>query len=300
MTARRFVLWLGSVAFAIPSATAGAQEREPLKQPATVPVELAVALSSSGGFGPGGEPQFLVGELPGWVKSRMYVPAGAQVVGSAFLGSNVVSVLKIPSTSDSLMSDVERALLKLGWSQAPMPYMGGGFRPAAMASSSPMRRPTFCREGQSLLPMLTRQQGTATMLVYRLVASPGGYSICNALAQSGTEMRRSPFPTLYNPQGADAMMTNRDCSMTRSGGSSTTQTELNTSMSAQAILEHYGRQLQDSGWAPATLAPPITGLSWMRKDSTGANQLLSLIVQTSAQDASCRTVRLEVQGRRPQ
>ncbi|HEU4995478.1 MAG TPA: hypothetical protein VFT29_11700 [Gemmatimonadaceae bacterium] len=288
------------IGLAITAGKVAAQEREPLKQPASIPVELAVALATSGGgYGTSSEPQILVGELPEWVSARVPVPAGARIVGSAFAGSVVVGVVNVPSSSDTLLLEFESDLKRRGWSSPPrMEYMGGGFRPALASSnaSGSRRAASLCRDSQYLVAWISRRQATSSTVVFRLMATLAS-SPCSPPARP-REMPRSPYPTLFNPEGAEAYGQNRSCS--QRGGTSGTMTELNTSMSPQDILGHYGKQLQDSGWAPAITAPPISGLTWTRKDSTGAMRLLSLTVVSSPTDANCRTVRLDVTDPRNQ
>ena len=81
-------------------------------------------------------------------------------------------------------------------------------------------------------------------------------------------------------------------------GSSGTQTRLKTAMSAAAILEHYGRQLADSGWTGGADAT-IVGRTWTRKDSTGSPRVLTLTVKgATPNDTTCRTVELGVESTR--
>ena len=55
-------LTIAALAFSEPIATASAQQPAPLRQADNVPIDLAMALVASGGFG--GEPQILVGAMP--------------------------------------------------------------------------------------------------------------------------------------------------------------------------------------------------------------------------------------------
>src|SRR5579872_456055 len=85
-----------------------AQEPRRLLRPDSVSMELAGALIG-GSFG--GEPQILAGAIPEWIASRIPVPSGAQVLGSAFLGTTMMAIFNVPSTSDSVLVDFRRALL---------------------------------------------------------------------------------------------------------------------------------------------------------------------------------------------
>lgn len=286
-----------AVALALPTTEASGQERDPLRQPASVPLDLATALASAGGFASEGDPQILVGELPEWVAARVYLPPGSRVLGSAFIGSTVVGVVSVPTSSDTVLKDFERQLQQRGWkAPPPPPSYGGGFRPAPTPSAARVaRRFTLCGDGQTITAWISRQQAMSTTVVMRLSAS-GNAGVCNP-PQYPRDMQRSPIPTLFDPEGATDARMARDCSPSF-GMSNATSTRLRTTMSPEVLLEHYGRQLQDSGWASARTVPTIVGRTWTRRDSTGAPVQVSLSVTTSPQDSTCRAVNLELQTQR--
>lgn len=273
-----------------PAIDASAQDTELLRQPATVPTDLAVALASAGGFGGGSDPQILVGALPEWVLPRLYLPPGARILGSAFIGPTLIGVLYVPTRQDTLVDHLERMLLLGGWNRPPSRPMGGGFQPAPSSSSRMGSRLTLCRDQQTLFAWTSRQRRDSTTLYVRLT-SGGEFGICNP--QRVGPMYRSPFPTLYDPEGTSGLRSLSNCERSL-GGSSATRTNLRTAMPSEAILDHYGRQLQDSGWTRAINLPPTLGRTWSRPDSTGAPQQLTLTVSSMIQDSTCRIIELNV------
>jgi len=287
-------LALLAIAIAAPATSSFAQEREPLRRPSSVPLELATALASAGGFG--SEPQILVGELPEWVIARLYLPRESRVVGSAFIGTTVIGILSVPVSSDTLLKEFDRELRQRGWKAPPIiPSMGGVFRPApSSAISGAPRRITLCGDRQILNASILRQQASSTTVIIRL-SSSGSPGICNPPPYP-PDRSRPNLPTLYDPENATAGRMGREC-VEAGYGSFGSGTRLKTTMSAGALLEHYGRQLQDSGWSPSTLVPSISGHTWTRRDSTGLVQL-SLIVKPMGDDASCREVELSVRTSR--
>jgi hypothetical protein len=294
---RQLVTTVVTVAMTLTSATtAFAQGREPLKQPASIPLDLATALIASGGFGWGTDAQILVGSLPEWVTARVYVPAGARVLGSAFIGSTVVGVISVPTSSDTLLKQFENALQQRGWKSPPtVPSRGGGFRPSPSALGSAGQRLTLCRDHQVLTGWVSRSRAATSTLMMRLSES-GDVGVCNPPPYRA-ETRSPIWPTLFDPEGASDMRMSTTCRRS-SSGSMSTGTMLKTIMSADAILGHYGRQLQDSGWAPAIMSPAIVGRTWTRPDSTGATEQLSLTVSSSPQDSTCRVINLEIKTTR--
>jgi hypothetical protein len=281
-----------SCAAAVPAATA--QQPAPLRQPETVPFELATALASAGGFA--AEPQILVGEMPEWISKRLYVPSNARVLGSALLGTTVVGIISIPSTSDSLMVELRRELMKKGWSAPPPPpaFPAGGFRPAVVIpNEATSMRATLCADQQMLVVSAARRRGTVTDVTFRALAA-GINGACHPQQLPASMVGyRSPYPTLYNPQDASDVRMSGDCSTTM-GGSSSTGTTLRTAASADALLDHYARQLQDSGWKSLGEARSIVGRVWSRPDSTGAPVELSLTVMSPTSPNGCRDLNMQV------
>ena len=76
-----------------------------------------------------------------------------------------------------------------------------GFRPAAMAPGSQLTltRLTLCSDQMILTASAARRRGIVTEIVLRMAASMG-YPCSPPPLPVG--MYRSPFPTLFNPEGA--------------------------------------------------------------------------------------------------
>ena len=294
---RRLGQAIGALAMSMALAAAGrAQGNELLRQPASIPTELATALLGVGGLG--GDAQILVGEMPGWVAARLPLPKRAEVLGSAFFGTTAVSVVKYPSDADTVLRIFERELLPAGWKAAPpMPQYGGGFRPStADPVSRSSRMLTLCGEGRAILMVAPGRQrsGSTTVTLRHMISVAPGYSPCSPATARPAGFERSPFPVLYNPPNTETGMA--QCYAAGSSvGSSSTGTRLRTAMTPEVILEHYGKQLQDSGWAPEVLLPPASvSRVWVRRDSAGATSRATLTVASMPRDSLCRTVGLEV------
>lgn len=86
-------VFTGLVAVALFGAVAQAQPPA-MTRVESVPIDLATALAAAGGIG--GDPEILVGTLPGWVANRSGIPANAQVLGSALIGTTVVAIIRSP------------------------------------------------------------------------------------------------------------------------------------------------------------------------------------------------------------
>lgn len=277
------------------------------RQPESVPTDLALALAASGGLGMTGDPQVLVGELPPQFTALVTVPRSARVVGAAYAQMTAIGVISFPTAPDSAMAHFGRALRDQGWKEPlTMGYgSGGGFRPAPSDRGTSMgMRPMLCREGAFLTYWLGREQAMTTTIIARLqstTSTPGPCNVDSRVRVVGSVSSgvpyRPPYPTLFNPPGSgggDAYQNSR-CAPSNMG----TQTELRSAMTSEEILEHYARQLRDSGWTSPAPNPPIVGRVWTRKDSLGTPRVLALTVITSPIDPRCRTVKMDADRPRP-
>jgi hypothetical protein len=274
-----------------------AQAPAPLKQPDAIPYDLASALMSAGTVGY--DPQIMVAGMPEWVSNSIVMPSGAHVLGSAFVGSTAVAILVLPPDADSVIPDMRREMFKRGWKNPPPPQTGqsGGFRPASMGNTNTdARRMTLCDDQHMLTASSARRRGMVTEVTVRIsTVTPTGYSTCRpfipsamVMAQQGTN--RAAMPVLYNPSGASetgGMM--EDCISPRFSAANT-YANLRTSMAPQALLDHYARQLQDSGWKPMPTQPQAISRSWVRPDSAGTLLETMLTVSVSAQRAQCSEI----------
>lgn len=246
--------------FMAPPCVGRAQEPRRLEQPDSIPFELASALLSAGGFG--SEPQILVGTAPGWVMPRMYVPAGARVLGSAFIGQSVTAIVDVPAGIDTSVSALKAQFLERGWVAPPRPpvYSGGGFRPAPFAAVS--SRITLCDNQEMLSAYTRRHAGTNVYLVEHITTVNAGYSVCHPPEMPQRPEYRSPFPTLIDPPGSAEDHGNGPCMVSLGGNPIGLGMTMRSSMSPQDLLDHYGRQLTDSGWKPAPATAPGELKTW--------------------------------------
>lgn len=71
-----------------------------------------------------------------------------------------------------------------------------------------------------------------------------------------------------------------------------TSTLLRTPMTPDALLEHYGKQMLDSGWT-STAERGVVGRTWTRPDSAGTPIEVTLTV-TTGRETGCRDVNMQV------
>lgn len=293
---RRTPLRFCALAFACVTAApvAIAQSKAPLSQPSSVPIDLVSALVVTGGLGGAEEPRVLVGSAPEWVLPKLSLPPGTRILGAAFQGSTVITIVNIPGAGDSIIPEIKTQLLAHGWKPQPSPVnsSGGGFRPALQPTSDIVpTRVTVCDVPEALTASVARRDAKSADIAYRITTLPSGYSVCNLPQPTGMPAYRSPFPTLYNPQASADARVFGDC-QSSAMGSQMLNTTLKTGMVPDMILDHYAKQLTDSGW---TAAPPAATVSrtFSRTDSGGTLEL-SLTVSPSARDQTCQDVAMNV------
>ena len=287
-----------------------AAQEPPLAQPASIPTDLAVALANAGGFGVSGDPQILVGTIPEWVVAKVKVPENWRVLGSAFAGTTFVGVLQVNTNSDSLIAEFDRLQTPLGWKVPPPPYEGvrEGFQivPAsspATRAQRPDRRITRCGDGQTLSAWVSRERSLSTTVVFRLASMPAPpqNSTCNPyMPPPEFRQPRARSPLLYNP-AAVRETHDRSCARQYGPGESMTgtSTQYKLPTSPEQLMEHYARQLQDSGWMPqgTTQRSVSVKRNWTKPAASGAPLNLYLEITVPPQDTLCRDVSLMMSDR---
>jgi hypothetical protein len=144
---------------------------------------------------------------------------------------------------------------------------------------------------QMLTVSAARRRGVSTDIVMRIATMSGNYSTCNP-PQLPAGFRAPPWPTLYHPTGvADG---GQACNADNNFGSNGTSAIVRTPTASESLLEHYGKQLQDSGWQVPPGTGSIIGRTWTKTDSTGAPVELTITVAASLRDPSCRTLNMSV------
>lgn len=266
-----------------------------------VPRELVDAILRAIGGPPGINPVLLVGRAPDSFAPRLDL-RGGRILGSITVDPASIVVIASRTSPDSTVVDLTRQFRALGWEASKStPASGPGFQEAGSAVPG-----TFCRGDTTVsLRALARPAGGSevTLLSVHAPALAVG-SINGAVVQTGPgggcgsalfDTSSLPeMPTLYDPpaNGPIEMCYRPGGGFASSNGTSTT---LRTSLSADAILAHYAKQLQAAGWVAAPAAKPAI-LSWIRPDSAGFSRETTLSVKTDAAPG-CYTVSMEVKRR---
>jgi hypothetical protein len=262
-----------------------------------VPRELFDAVFAMTGGMFGGQSQALVGELPRSVRQRFFLPAGSRILGGIQGGLISVGAVVVPIPVDSVGAVYSREMQRLGWTkniQPPGPS-AWGFRqsPAKQAEANNLQ---FCSGSQTLgmLPV-TRGGSNSTRITFVVVRQE-----CGPVSESRAAFNENPYrnvPILVNPVTSQSQGIGATCSPNgRSGGSSSPSTALRTSMTSREILEHYNRQLADSGWTLVPGTEDMVRSLWQRTDSTGARLEVTLTVSSHPSAPGCHDVEMNYRG----
>lgn len=282
-------------------------QEPPLTQPASIPIDLALALTGSGGLGSDAEARILVGEIPEWALNRVPLPNGWRPIGSAFLGTTVIGVVQVPTANDSLIQRFQQHLERNGWKAPPTPvqFRGGGFQSpqSAAAVTRASRRFQSCRDNQMVNAWIARELPVSTTIAFRLsMATPGQFNQCNPPAPDTRmigAMRDNPLPTLYDPVSRDGPMMS-SCFSVDAFGNRTTETRYKSTMTPEQLLEHYARQLADSGWIAGSSPRPAVARMWTRPDSSGTPRQVVLTASRmmgAGADSTCVRVQMDARER---
>lgn len=259
--------------------------------PDSLPRELVEVLLRSGISAYGGDgSEFVVGRVPTALAPFLYVPRDANILGGVENSSNTVAVFKVKMTREELRNAYGRELPRLGWTPSSgRPGMGWGFAPP------PGSGPTgsgleYCHIGQSL--QITPNETPSGLTVSAVVRNYGG-ACAGRVAFVPTNPGGVAMPSLVNPP--DAAMNQPGCfppQMLGAGGRGMSE-RLETSITADKLLEHFARQLADSGWTPAGQQAASVRRTWTRADTGGTIREVTLTITPSANSA-CQEVSMQV------
>ena len=257
-----------------------------------VPRELLVsALAVYGGFGAARPPDVQIGGIPADIRAQLPDISGTNVIGTITISYGTVVVLSAAISSDSLRRALERSLRVKGFeppkpiAAEQMPGGRGGF------IASPELPKAWCSPSSSLL-VSTESRGTGASVAMIIVGQYGAMGQCPQ--QNVTVHFISDFgmmPTLYDPEGA-SNFTQKCAAVYRGNSGTSLRNVMVLQVPPSRVLDHYGKQLQDSGWARADTLGTGSRVtrSWMKRTAEGEQQYLTLSVVVPADQPECRIV----------
>ena len=280
-----------AVALALNASRAAAQR--PSSSDA-IPRDLAAALLAEIGAT---SPDFIVGGIPPMFADRIPTLPGARVLGSMLTPTAATIAMSLPLRADSVRTLVMRELTNRGWRGSPVGNTGGGFRPASSRGPS-----VYCADGRGLTFSLSVPSYGTTLL--RFVIRDGSFN-CGAATNGGGFVASSSFmPTLVNPR--DVLPSSATCRTQGSGFGQLFTTAMRVAMTPEQLMDHYAKQLTDSGYLPLTGDSDIREMNrtFTRRrtpmdlpSAAGTppvqTQTVTLRMSIPSAEPECRTMRME-------
>lgn len=252
-------------------------------EPAMIPTALAIALTGPYARMFEERPHFVVGRSPeGW-PAALEAPAPAALVGGLTFGPLRSVVIRYPATVDP-SNEYRQLLQRAGYTLGRNPMMPqGGF-----TSREPLDFAAYCSKDGVVT--ITDADSSATMrsILVTFASPPASSPACgDPSMMPGRYEFPVTLPALVPPPGISAHARG----MSRSGDEFSTSVQLDTTLAAPALLDHYARQLARAGWTVGKrFADRNTGLqSIATRDSTGTAWSGALVLFTSGAQ---RTLRL--------
>jgi hypothetical protein len=112
--------------------------------------------------------------------------------------------------------------------------------------------------------------------------------------------RESPMesvPPLWAPGDANAAIICRDQTF-NSASSSGQRQEVHTDLSTQAVLDHFGRQMDSAGWKPLGASGSTLASTWTQTMPDGGLHEVTITVSKNPAQPGCYTVELRAELRR--
>jgi hypothetical protein len=262
-----------------------------LAQDQLIPKELVDGLLASRGIR---QSIMFVGELPREMAGRVYIPKGARILGGMSMGSGGTAVLLSSARRETIVAEIETELPKLGWTQFdpstrmnPMSEFRDASIPAGVVRMSASGPQQFCGPSGGM----TINVEPAGFADSRITITANDVNPCTGMSQQISATQQAEYalrPKLINPAAA---RTDMNCfNMTRenfnysSGGF----TALNTSMPSTALIDHYAKQLADSGWS--SVSQQRITRSWTKPDSAGKPMRYEMTIEESPTQPGCRRI----------
>ena len=192
---------------------------------------------------PYGEPEILVGELPGNLPVDVPVPRGAEVIGSIVHSDKYTMVeimLDVPQEPDEVLAFYRDRLTEKGWQEMKQPSPSGFVSPMVLSYTN------FCLEEKFSLNIRVypTEEGKLTDVRLNVNDNP---QFCNIYTDEPPTPSSRPgdvLPALLAPDNAIQMSGGGG----GGGDQRYSQAMLETSLSIAELHTHYRTQLIEAGW----------------------------------------------------
>jgi hypothetical protein len=235
-------------------------------------------------------PDVLIGSTTSDVERELTLPRGSELLGTITRDASTEVLALVPLEFDSARVAIQRALEEKGW-QTPQPQTppqprGGFVSPATRLTVQGM----LCKGRESTAVLLVAPVAGRPRTSFARVVLQSQTGFCSQQQQQRQRSMENPFdalPPLHPPSGTAGW-----CVGGGGRSSSGTSTRIDTSLPANELVAHYGRQLEAAGWRPAPLSSNASGM-WTKPDTAGALET-HITVNQAGTRPGCYEARLNV------
>jgi hypothetical protein len=220
----------------------------------------------------GGVTRVWLGRLPESMPVEVPVPEGARIIASVQEpeGFNQI-VFDVELTSGEVTEFYTQTLTAAGWQPAPQDTQGGFVGPGDFPSR-------FCREnGDGYLEVWSLDPAEGPTDVRLNLYMSAASCFYQERGPGSMDEGMSLIPSLEAPAGTQMLGGGSGSS---GDGSAYISTDLESSLTAEALLEHYNAQLAAAGWklVDQGVTPVVAWSTWKLADEDGHEWGGTLIV----------------------
>lgn len=238
----------------------------------------------------GGEPRVFIGSLPEDLPVEVPLPAGARIVAAIQEPESFNQIiLDVNLAPEEITEYYAKALPEKGWRAVPQDSRTGGFVVAGDIGER------YCHdEDKAYLEVWSVEKPDGPTDVRLILYAKADTQFCQEPGMGYLDQGMNLIPGLEAPPGA--RMTSGG-SGGSSDGSSYVSTNLETSLNAGEILEHYNPILKQAGWEQVDqgLTEVVAWSAWRLRDDGGEAWSGTLIVMESRLAPESRFALLSVE-----
>jgi hypothetical protein len=245
-------------------------------EPATIPTALANALAAPYSEMFGEQPHFVVARTPSGWPAVLRAPAPAKLVGGLTIGPIRSVVYRYPSRVNAVGA-WQHLLTAAGFTHAATPGRPrGGFTSGDTGETT-----SWCGANGVASVQAVDSSATTRSVLVTFVSNQATTTACGPSTPTSDPMKPPlEIPTLAAPFGVEASAEGTGWS----GENMHASVHVDTTISADSLIEHYARQLAAAGWQVGKrLSNGTTALQPLSlRDDTGKAWVGALILITTA------------------
>jgi hypothetical protein len=248
-----------------------------------VPKDLVNLLMRGPGMSPNDNFDLRIGAPPAF--PRELLPRGVTAAASTVSERMIVVVAEAPDLSGRDLSQHERDLTAAGWTNLSSMGMRG------LVSSNMMQSSNLCKGEQYVTTTYSQRTGGGLNLRVAVTTDPRRGPCMPAGLRPSSYFADVDLPNLSPPERSRVMGSGSGSSNDRYDQN----VRIETKLDAQAVVKHYGDQLEQAGWKRETRAGgPGAAFAHYTTVSTTKETVVAIIVAAALPGATQVAVNLQL------